>query len=92
MVTIRPTRSLFHTTLFSAPAGLSAQLPLVQSTDGIEKVFRSNEYLPVGDSGRTERVVVEVVFGDEFERRTDLCDDGDAVLVGDVHSAVGQHR
>src|SRR5688572_1493664 len=57
----------------------------------IEKRRRPQEYLSLGHCRRAERVVAEVVLGQQHELGAGLDDARHAVFVSDVDLSVGQH-
>src|SRR3954464_5843242 len=69
-----------------------ARLPSSSAPDAPERLRGADEDLPVGNRGRAESVVVQVVFGEHLEPRAGLDDAGQAVFVRDVNLPVSEHR
>src|SRR4051812_5243924 len=61
-------------------------------TYSVEELRGPDEKLSAGNRRRAKGVIVEIIFGEQFELRTGFENRGQTILIGDIDLAVRQHR
>src|SRR5712692_4708684 len=79
-------------TITSCGFASAMRLPGRSFPDAVQEVLRSDEDLAFRNGGRAEAIILQFILGQHFEFWPGRHDRRQAVLVGHVELAVGQHR